>query len=344
MTDYAVGLPHHPGRDGGVIWYGGRKLAADLTLPKLRGRWELHSRSAERPVGYLPGVEAGTGRLTADGLTVGERELIYGHAARQTAHAAEHIRYCVRRDPGRAADAAWAAADALHTAARITNNRALRRAADAYDRAARAPFGRLPPCTRAGSRLRAAARTLALMEQPDGDACLAALALIGSLVTLTLAVGSCARPSSKPCGLRPPAQRPGTCVPRRRSSGPGHPAPSGRTCGGGPGDGGRRIWPAMRPPRRRCLDAPGLPSQPPAPPDLQRQGRASLSGRLPGRARAADDGHGPRQQCRRGPRRHARDRRMPEISHGQTILSRATNSSNRALTWEDWWAILGLNQ
>jgi hypothetical protein len=104
------------------------------------------------------------------------------------AHAAEHIRNCARRDPGRAADAAWAAADALHTAARTTNNRALRCAADAYDRAARAPFGRLPPCTSTGNRLRTAARALALMGQPDGDTYLAALALIGNLVTLTLAV------------------------------------------------------------------------------------------------------------------------------------------------------------
>ena len=188
VTGYAVGLPHHRGRDGGVIWYGGGKLAADLALPRLRGRWEPRSRSTERSVGNLPGVGAGTGRSAVDGLTVGERELIYGHAARQAAHAAEHIRYCARRDPGRAADAAWAAADVLHTAARITNSRALRCAADAYDRAARAPFGRLPPCTSAGNRLRAAARTLALMGQPDGDAYLAALALIGNLIMLTLAV------------------------------------------------------------------------------------------------------------------------------------------------------------
>jgi hypothetical protein len=188
VSGYAVGLPHHRDHDGGVIWYGGGKLAADLTLPKLRGRWEPRSRSAERSVGHVPRVGAGTGRLAADGLTVGERELIYGHAARQAAHAAEHIRHCAGRDPGRAADAAWAAADALHAAARVTSSGAFRCAADAYDRAARAPFGRLPPCTSAGNRLRAAARTLALMGQPDSDAYLAALALIGNLVALTLAV------------------------------------------------------------------------------------------------------------------------------------------------------------
>jgi len=188
VSGYAVGLPHHRDRDGGVIWYGGGKLATDLTLPKLRGRWEPHSRSAERSVGHVPRVDAGTGRLVADGLTVGERELIYGHTARQAAHAAEHIRRCAGRDPGRAADAAWAAADALHAAARVTGSRALRCAADVYDRAARAPFGRLPPCTSAGNRLRTAARALALMGQPDGDAYRAALALIGNLVMLTLAV------------------------------------------------------------------------------------------------------------------------------------------------------------
>ena len=47
-------------------------------------------------------------------------------------------------------------------------------------------------------------------------------------------------------------------------SGPGHPGSARRTCGGGLGDGARRIWPAMRPPRRRCLDAPGLPTPTPA--------------------------------------------------------------------------------
>ena len=40
VTGYAVGLPHHTARDGRIIWYGGGKLAADLTLPKLRARWD----------------------------------------------------------------------------------------------------------------------------------------------------------------------------------------------------------------------------------------------------------------------------------------------------------------
>ena len=45
VTGYAVGLARHTARDGGVIWYGGGKLAADLTLPKLRARWAAASRT-----------------------------------------------------------------------------------------------------------------------------------------------------------------------------------------------------------------------------------------------------------------------------------------------------------
>ena len=41
VTGYAVGLPQHTCRDGGVVWYGGGKLAADLSLPKLRARWAV---------------------------------------------------------------------------------------------------------------------------------------------------------------------------------------------------------------------------------------------------------------------------------------------------------------
>ncbi|MBO0806703.1 MAG: hypothetical protein J2P32_00165, partial [Actinobacteria bacterium] len=122
VTGYAVGLPHHRRRDGGVIWYGGGKLAAELPLPKLRGRWRPDP-GAEQAARRAPRLAAGTVPPAAVRLTAGERESIYAHAARQAARAAEHVRHCVPRDPGRAADAAWAAADALHSAARVTNNR-----------------------------------------------------------------------------------------------------------------------------------------------------------------------------------------------------------------------------
>ena len=50
VTGYAVGLARHTAKDGGVIWYGGGKLAADLTLPKLRARWN-------GPAGHTPCTE-----------------------------------------------------------------------------------------------------------------------------------------------------------------------------------------------------------------------------------------------------------------------------------------------
>jgi hypothetical protein len=117
-----------------------------------------------------------------------ERDAIYGHAARQAAIAAEHVRRCAYRNPAAAADAAWAASDALHIAAHATNNRALRRAANAYDRAARAPFGRIPWRTGSADRLRTAARVMALIGGGSRDDPSTAAALIANLIALVLAV------------------------------------------------------------------------------------------------------------------------------------------------------------
>ncbi len=39
VTGYAVALPGDTGADGGPVWYGGGKLAADLTWPRLCQRW-----------------------------------------------------------------------------------------------------------------------------------------------------------------------------------------------------------------------------------------------------------------------------------------------------------------
>jgi hypothetical protein len=49
-------------------------------------------------------------------------------------------------DPAAAADA-WATSDTLHVAAAVLSIRILRLAADAYDRAARSLYGRMPPPT-----------------------------------------------------------------------------------------------------------------------------------------------------------------------------------------------------
>jgi hypothetical protein len=175
VTGYSVTLPGHTDSDGAALWYGGGRLAAGLTLPRLRHRWG-QPRSAGRE-------RSGAFRFTAP-----ERNAIYDHAARQAAGAAEHIRRCAHDDPSGAADAAWAAADTLHVAARALRSPALRCAADAYDRAARAPHGRVPCRTRHGDRLRATARLVALLDNVRGDGTLASVALIANLVALAAAV------------------------------------------------------------------------------------------------------------------------------------------------------------
>src|SRR5207247_2467578 len=171
----SVSLPGHTGPDGAPLWYGGGRLAAGLTLPRLRDRWSRgRGSSAEHP---------GTFRFT-----VPERDAIYAHASRQATAAAEHIRCCAHSDPAAAADAAWAAADTLHVAARALRSRELRCAADAYDRAARAPHGRLPRRSRDGDQLRRTARLIALAGNVTGDSTLTAIALVANLVALAAAV------------------------------------------------------------------------------------------------------------------------------------------------------------
>jgi hypothetical protein len=174
VSGYSVTLPGHTGPDGTPLWYGGGRLAAGLTLPRLRQRWNRPGGTAER---------SGTPRFTAP-----ERDEVYRHAARQARAATEHIRRCAVTDPGAAADAAWAAADTLHVAARALRNPHLRCAADSYDRAARTAYGRTPPRSRDGDQLRQTARMMALAGNLTGDTTLMAIVLMAQLVALAAAV------------------------------------------------------------------------------------------------------------------------------------------------------------
>jgi hypothetical protein len=175
VTGYAVALTGHVGEDGAPLWYGGGRLAAELTLPQLRAAWSRRTHGAR----WKPGTPRWAGS---------EREALYRHAARQAAAAAEHLRRSARGHPTAGADMAWAAADALHSAARTLQDPELRRAADAYDRAARPPYGRIPLRTRSGTQLRATARLLALVGNISGDSTLAVAALLASLLDLAAAV------------------------------------------------------------------------------------------------------------------------------------------------------------
>jgi len=169
VTGYAVALPGDTGTDGGPVWYGGGKLAADLTWPRLCQRWTGLARPADHA------------------LTAAERNAWWEHAARAADQAAAHIRALAGPDPA-AADVAWAASDTLHVAAAMLGSRILAQAADAYDRAARAPYGRIPQPTPAGNRLRQAARIMAAFAYLTGDRTLNPIILITRLAALAEAV------------------------------------------------------------------------------------------------------------------------------------------------------------
>ena len=103
--------------------------------------------------------------------------------------ASAHIRELLAgSDPGAAADAAWATSGTLHAAAAALGSRILRQAADAYDRAARAPYGRIPAPTPAGDGLRRAARLLSAYGYITSDPSFRPLVLIVRLAALAEAV------------------------------------------------------------------------------------------------------------------------------------------------------------
>jgi MobA/VirD2-like, nuclease domain len=171
VTGYSVALPGDTTTKGGPVWYGGGKLAADLSWPKLRQRWTPHR--------ITPG---------AAGLTAAERNAAWDHATRAAADAAAHIRAMARTHPAAAADAAWATSGTLHVAAAVLGSRILRQAADAYDRAARPPYGRIPPPSPAGNQLRQAARLLSAFAGLTGDRSMTPIVLITRLAALAEAV------------------------------------------------------------------------------------------------------------------------------------------------------------
>ncbi len=170
VTGYAVALAGDTARAGGSVWFGGGKLAADLSLPKLRCRWD------GAPAAPQPG-----NRLTAE-----ERNAIWEHAARAAQEASDQIRSAAG-DPAVVSDAAWAASDTLHAAASALGSRVVR-AADSYARAARVPYARIPRPTPTGNGLRQAARLLSAAAFAGHDPVLAQIALIGRLAALAEAV------------------------------------------------------------------------------------------------------------------------------------------------------------
>jgi hypothetical protein len=184
VTGYAVALPAD-GRE--PVWFGGGKLAPDLTLPKLQARWAGGGRMTDPHLHY-PGREQRGPQLTAY-----ERLRALKHAEIAARNAADHIAQVVHSDPASAADAAWAAADLLASAARLVEDRRtgpLTEAADQFERAAREVHRRTPSSTDAGHRLRNASHMLSALRLVHAGESQQVLALMAQLLRLAEAVAA----------------------------------------------------------------------------------------------------------------------------------------------------------
>ncbi len=159
VTGYAVALPGDTNREGLPVWFGGGKLAPDLSWPQLASRW-----SSATPDPLTPGSGSGD-------LTPAQRELVWRRASDAAQQACAQITHLAATDPDAAGDIAHAAARLLSAAARVVDGRALARpadrevgaltaAADVFDRASRELHARLPAPHVSGEALRFAARCL----------------------------------------------------------------------------------------------------------------------------------------------------------------------------------------
>jgi hypothetical protein len=158
VTGYAVGLPGHHTAAGNIVWYGGGRLAPDLTLPKLRHRWHHHDAPPRTSTGRQP--------------TRDERAETFHRAAHTAQRAAEELRNLAGAHPRAASAVAQAAADVLTSTARAFESRRggpLAQAAEAFDRAARLPHGQPPPRHRRADQLRAISRLISVMGRLTGE-------------------------------------------------------------------------------------------------------------------------------------------------------------------------------
>lgn len=168
ITGYAVAMPGDRAASGDPIWYGGGKLASDLTWPKLIAGWT--SGSEDR---------VSRGDANQDPI-------------RQASQAARDAALELRR-PKSESDAnsdalIQACGLALHATARLIEGRrpaSLTRAADVFQRAARVPYARCAsPSTRARP-LVTAARALAHANRGTHADPFATNELVAALVVLT---------------------------------------------------------------------------------------------------------------------------------------------------------------
>ena len=167
VTGYAVAVADHTTAAGQPVWYGGRRLAPDLSLPRLRSRWTDTATPSTRS---------------------GPPASLYRRATEQIRAATGEVRRLAGAAPDTAAAIGYAAADTLTAVARhVEGDRrgVLHRAGEAFDRATRDPSGGSYPRAARAEQVRAMARLLAVAGKiSDEPTVLATLRLILTLSLL----------------------------------------------------------------------------------------------------------------------------------------------------------------
>jgi hypothetical protein len=179
LTGYAVALLPSSARDWeqGTTWFGGGKLAPDLSLPQLRARWEDGETAGSESVGWQAGAgrthtRAGTSTSARPGssedLSKLDRQRLWA-AAQQAVHRADtDIKHASSHpfDPAAQAAAQAAAASAGEVLGAVswlvhrTRGGPLHTAAEDYGRAARDMHRRTVPGTSHSRSTRTAAGAL----------------------------------------------------------------------------------------------------------------------------------------------------------------------------------------
>ena len=182
ITGYAVALA--TGRE--PVWFGGGKLAPDLSLPRLQDRWASSSPPREPRPAHSDGERIFT-------LSATDRAQLLEQARLSAQHATEHIR-AHGGDPAAVADATWASADLFAAAARVHDYRQrtgkVTQAADLYEQAARPAHRRTPRATAAGQHVRTAAGALLGVRRTLPSETRQVLALLAQLQSLAATVAS----------------------------------------------------------------------------------------------------------------------------------------------------------
>jgi hypothetical protein len=207
ITGYAVALPPYSTSDQGSVWFGGGKLAPDLSLPQLQARWDPAGAAGRAP-GGADGAAAsqrgraasrtGSGRQQPAGdLSELERRRLWLSAQDAVRDAAEQIRHAsapgasaAERVSGQAA--ATAASEILHAVSTFVEGKRgglLRAAADSYDRAARDLHRRTLRPTGSSRSLRNAAGALSAVRIVKRGETRQLLALLTQLAALSQSVG-----------------------------------------------------------------------------------------------------------------------------------------------------------